>query len=152
MLCQIYKSSHWHTLAMFSGTSRISGVQNHQNSSKLTPRSAKLPCCFTAALSQIDQCQGCLLCRVYPRPPESGLLLDSLVHQTRQGFFVVTSWNTILFLPWKWKMGSWKMCGLSPNGLFSTSMIMGGRVMKLKIPWFLRYQHQLDENRFDICQ
>ena len=26
-----------------------------------------------------------------------------------------------------WKMGSWKMCGLSPNGLFSTSMIMGGR-------------------------
>ena len=28
----------------------------------------------------------------------------------------------------QWKMGSWKMCGLSPNGLFSTSMIMGGRV------------------------
>ena len=27
-----------------------------------------------------------------------------------------------------WKMGSWKMCGLSPNGLVSTSMIMGGRV------------------------
>ena len=24
-------------------------------------------------------------------------------------------------------MGSWKMCGLSPNGLCSTSMIMGGR-------------------------
>ena len=29
-----------------------------------------------------------------------------------------------------WKMGSdRKMCGLSPNGLFSTSLIMGGRVV-----------------------
>ena len=34
----------------------------------------------------------------------------------------------VLFLQqsWKWKMGSWKMCLVS--GLFSTSMIMGGRV------------------------
>ena len=30
----------------------------------------------------------------------------------------------------QWKMGSWKMCGLCANGLFSTSMIMGGRVIK----------------------
>ena len=38
--------------------------------------------------------------------------------------------GSLLFLPWKWKMGSWKwkMGSWSTNGLFSTSMIMGGRV------------------------
>ena len=34
------------------------------------------------------------------------------------------------------KIGSWKMCGLSPNGLFSTSMTMGGRVTTLEFRVF----------------
>ena len=37
-------------------------------------------------------------------------------------------------------MGSWKMCGLSPNGLFSTSMIMGGRII---LVYRLIYYHVL---------
>ena len=42
--------------------------------------------------------------------------------------------------PWvvTWKMGSdRKMCGLSPNGLCSTSMIMGGRVFLSVVKRFL---------------
>ena len=40
-----------------------------------------------------------------------------------------------------WTMGSErKMCGLSPNGLSSTSMTMGGRVSPLQRTWRCGWQ------------
>ncbi len=43
----------------------------------------------------------------------------------------IVGWNGGAKKNAKWKIGSWKMCGLSPNGRSSTSMIMGERVVEV---------------------
>ena len=53
-----------------------------------------------------------------------------LSERKKQGTTGISCWKDqwiTLFLPqsWTWKTGSWKMCDLSPNGLFYTSIYYG---------------------------